>query len=614
MSQPPDSKEQPPRRFFGYPKPVEGPEIPFNMPVEVNPVQSGIALVILGWIVSKFDFVQKFIYNNAGFTVLRDLDLGNAIERMNPLVIPLANDSEAPYVPDFDRSSFQDFPGRYHTVADYHEKYLSGELTPLAVCKSLLPLIRRDIATPSHHAISFIATNVESVLDAAEKSTARYAAGKPLGLLDGIPSAIKDATHIAGYRTTNGRAANDELFPISETSDWPIQKLEECGVIILGKTNMYEYGTDTTGLNPYWGTPRNPHNRNYYTGGSSSGSAYAVAAGLVPFTFGADGGGSIRIPAAFCGIYGLKPTYGRLEDTSSTVVVTGPLASSMMDLEAMYRVLAQPDPSDSICQSFAPPSKILTSSLQPKIIGIYKPWFERSDASVLEMCQKAIDYYENHLGYEVVDIELPYIPEGQKAHVSTILAELAIRARSNHLPDQKPTSTSWLADLNPANKIALGVGSQMTAQDYLLAQQMRNILMQHLAFLFEMYPGLLIVTPTCPMPGWDIKSEKDLKYGFTNGNLTFRSVEYVWIANLCGNPAISVPVGYVDPVETAGEGKVPIGLMAMSDWGSEDQLLGWGREAEIYLNHVYEGGRKRPNGDGWVDVFELASSQMETVS
>ncbi|TGO28153.1 hypothetical protein BPAE_0031g00180 [Botrytis paeoniae] len=403
MSQPPDSKEQPPRRFFGYPKPVEGPAIPLNMPVE-------------------------------------------------PLVIALANDSEVSYVPDFDRSSFQDFPSHYHTVADYHEKYLSGERTPLAVCKSLLPLIRRNIATPFHHAISFIATNVDSVLAAAEKSTARYAAGKSIGLLDGVPTAIKDASHIAGYRKTNGRAANDELFPISETSDWPIQKLEE---------------------------------------------SYAVAAGLVPFTFGADGG-SIRIPAAFCGIYGLKPTYGRLEDTSSTVVVTGPLASSMMDLEAMYRVLAQPNPSDSICQSFGASKQSSYCEFAAKIIGIYKSWFARSNASVLEVCQKAIDHYQNQLGFEVVDIELPYIPEGQDAH--------------------------------------------------------------------------------------------------------------------CGNPAISAPVGYADPVETAGEGKIPIGLMAIGDWGSKDQLLGWGREAEIYLNHVYEGGRKRPNGEGWVDVFKLASSQMDTVS
>ncbi|TGO85467.1 hypothetical protein BPOR_0394g00120 [Botrytis porri] len=190
------------------------------MPIEVNPIQSGITLVILGWIVSEFEFIQKLIYNNAGFTMSRGLDLGDATERYVKLY--------------------------FHSSAE------------------ILLL---------HPIISFIATNVESVLAAAEKSAAIYGAGKSLGLLDGVSTAIKDASHIAGYRTTNGRAANDELFPISENSDWPIQELEGCGVIIFGKTNMYEYGTDTTGLDPYWGTSRNPHNRNCYTGGSPSGSA-----------------------------------------------------------------------------------------------------------------------------------------------------------------------------------------------------------------------------------------------------------------------------------------------------------------------------------------------------
>lgn len=375
---------------------------------------------------------------------------------------------------------------------------------------------------------------------------------------------------------------------------------------------MYEYGTDTTGLNSYWGTPRNPYNKQYYTGGSSSGSAYAVAAGLLPFAFGADGGGSVRIPASFCGIYGLKPTHGRLEDTGSTLVVTGPMAATMQDLEAMYRGLAHPDPSHATCQFFAPPSTDSTATPQTMTIGIYKPWFARADKSVFDICQNAVDYFKDKLGYEVIDIEIPYMAEGQKAHTLTILSELAIRARSHHLPNQKPGSTySWLSGLNPANKIALGVGAQISAQDYLLAQQMRNLLMKHLAFLFEKHPGLLIVTPTCPMPGWDIKSEGDLKYGSSNGNLTFRSIEYIWVANLCGNPAISVPVGYVDPVKTAGEGKIPIGLMAMGDWGSEDQLMGWGREAEVYLNEVYEGGRQRPDGKGWVDIFELAKGQTD---
>jgi Asp-tRNA(Asn)/Glu-tRNA(Gln) amidotransferase A subunit family amidase len=374
---------------------------------------------------------------------------------------------------------------------------------------------------------------------------------------------------------------------------------------------MHEYGTDTTGLNPNWGTPRNPHNRNYYPGGSSSGSAYAVAAGLIPFAFGADGGGSIRIPAAFCGIYGLKPTHGRLEDTESTITCTGPLAATMMDLEAMYRVLAQPNPSDSICAHFAPPSTTPTS--HSKVIGIYKPWFASSDKSVLDVCQKAVDYYQNKLGYEIVDIEIPYLAEGQKAHALTVLTELTIRARSHRAPNQPLTSTAWLSELNAANKVIFSVvGNQTSALDYRLAQQMRNILMQHLAYLYEKYPNMVIVTPTSPMPGWNIKSEEDLKYGCEDGDGTFRSMEYVWIANFCGNPAISVPVGYADPVKTAGEGKIPIGLMAMGDWGSEDQLLAWGREAEIYLNEFYDGGKRKPSGEGWVDVFSLADSKIVT--
>jgi len=528
-----------------------------------------------------------------------------------PTVIPLADQADIIYVPDLDPSSFQDLyrslPGRYHTVADYHAKYLSGELTPLEVCESLLPLIRRDIDSPSTHSLSFIATDISSVLTAARESTARYAAHKSLGLLDGIPTAIKDASNVSGYRTTFGRGENDELFPISETTTWPTQKLEECGAIILGKTNMHEIGTDTTGLNPNWGTPRNPHNKNYFSGGSSGGSAYAVAAGLIPFAHGADGGGSIRIPSAFCGIYGLKLTHGRLQDIGSTIAVTGPIAATMTDLEAMYRVFAQPDPSDPISSFFAPPSKPYTSP--SKVIGIYKPWFARAEDSVFDVCQNAIDHYKNQLGYKVVDIEIPYIAEGQKAHAFTTISELAIRTRSQHLPNRIHNSTSWLSGLNPANKLILSVGAQTTGQDYLLAQQLRNVLMQHLAFLFKKYPGMLIVTPTSPMPGWNIKAEGDLKYGATDGNTTLRSMEYVWLANFCGNPAISVPVGYVDPVKTAGEGKIPIGLMAMGDWGSEDQLLGWGREAEIYLNEVYEGGRRRPAGEAWVDVFGLAGIQ-----
>ncbi|KAF4611372.1 hypothetical protein G7Y89_g15641 [Cudoniella acicularis] len=326
-----DSTEVPRPHFFGYPRAVEGPKIPYRKEDDKNPVFNGVLLVIGAWLISKLEFVQKVLWSNAGFDAMRKLDFGDYTERWDPTVIPAAHPESSPYIPELDPSSFsklpEGIPGRYYSVTEYHAKYLSGELTPLAVAESLLPIIRRDIKSPSDHSLSFISTNAEQVLAAAKASTERYQAGKPLGVLDGVPTAIKDESNVAGYRTTYGRRPNDRMFPVAEESSWPVQKIEQSGAVILGKLNMHELGADTTNNNPNWGTPRNPHNQMYYTGGSSGGAAYAVAAGLVPFALGADGGGSIRIPSSFCGIYGLKPTHARLEDTGSTVHPTRKIQS-----------------------------------------------------------------------------------------------------------------------------------------------------------------------------------------------------------------------------------------------------------------------------------------------
>jgi Asp-tRNA(Asn)/Glu-tRNA(Gln) amidotransferase A subunit family amidase len=230
-------------------------------------------------------------------------------------------------------------------------------------------------------------------------------------VLDGVPTAIKDEADVAGYRTTSGRKKNDAIFPIAGESIWLVQKWQKAGSIILGKLNMHEIGADTTNNNPNWGTPRNPYNDQYYTGGSSGGAAYAVSAGLIPFALGTDGGGSIRIPASFCGVYGLKPSHNRLEDVGSTVTVVGPLAANMSDLEAAYRVMAIPNPSDPTCSLFAPPGSL--AAHHPKVLGIYKEWFNRADPSVLSLCNQVVDYFRDKLGYSIVQIELPYAPEGQ---------------------------------------------------------------------------------------------------------------------------------------------------------------------------------------------------------
>ena len=339
----------------------------------------------------------------------------------------------------------------------------------------------------------------------------------------------------------------------------------------------------------------NPHNPSYYTGGSSGGSAYAVSAGLVPIAHGADGGGSIRIPAAYNGLYGLKPTHGRISILPSTSLasscgVMGPIASNMTDLELAYRILATPDPSNPVSSLFSPPSPSPSSKTLPKILGICKPWFSTSSPCVLSACNATLDHYTS-LGYETIDISLSYLQEGQLAHALTILTEISTG-----------TPSSALSSLTAGNKILLSVGAQTPADDFLLAQKMRALLMSHLAYLWQKHPGLLIVTPTTPNAGWPISGGAgDLKYGVSDANMSVRSMRFVWLANFTGCPALSIPVGMVEP-EVGNGPKVPVALMAMAEWGNEDGLMDWGRCGEEWAWR--DGEEKVWKAKGWEDAAE----------
>jgi len=350
--------------------------------------------------------------------------------------------------------------------------------------------------------------------------------------------------------------------------------------------------TDTTNNNPWWGTPLNPYNPSYYCGGSSGGPAYSVSSGLIPFALGSDGGGSVRIPSNYCGLYGLKPSHGRvsiapLHNAGKSVTVYGPLASNMADLEVFYRVLAQPDPDQYVSNLFAAPR--LLGQKRDKVLGICRPWFDRADPVVQEACQDALRWFTSELGYTIVDVSIPLLHEGQLAHAMTILAEGA-------------ASTKSVANLTPANKVIMRVAQQTPATDFLLAQKLRHLLMQHLAHLYKQHPGLIIVTPTTPNAGWPIK-DGELAYGMSDGNMQLRNMEYVWLANFTGVPCIQFPVGFVEGSggKEHGKGKVPVGLMGHGEWGCEDALVEFGFEGEKWLGEGYKGGRLRP--EGWVDVL-----------
>lgn len=200
----------------------------------------------MGW-------VRNFAWRNAGFADLRDIrrEIEDYEPRYDPTVIPVSPGSGSKAASARTPSETNTpTPKRgmpasgYYSVADYHRLYLSGEITPTAVAKALIPLIRRDVDSPSRYSTAWFETKVDLVMAAARASTKRYRKGKPLGPMDGIPTAVKDEYDIDGYHTCLGSRNDYTTHPTdgSSRTSWAVRKLEEAGAILLGKLSMHEFG------------------------------------------------------------------------------------------------------------------------------------------------------------------------------------------------------------------------------------------------------------------------------------------------------------------------------------------------------------------------------------
>lgn len=324
----------------------------------------------------------------------------------------------------------------YYSASTYRNLYLTGELTPVDVAKAILPLIRRDVEPKGPQHLYFFESKAELVLQAAEASTQRYRENRSLGPLDGVPCAIKDEYDLDGYKCCLG-SVNDYTAEPRDAADsitsWCAKRLLAAGVVIVGKTSMHEFGLDTTGNNPNHGTPRNPFHADYYTGGSSSGTGGAIGLGLIPIGLGSDGGGSIRIPASYCNVFGLKPTHARVsfwpsENHSNTCAVNGPMAADMESLATLFEVMAEPHPASPFAfpgvPRLPPALKMLEARAErPKVLGVCRAWFDDCAPAVRELCQTMVDALVAKEGYRVVDVEIPYLKEGQSAHAMTVLTD-----------------------------------------------------------------------------------------------------------------------------------------------------------------------------------------------
>jgi Asp-tRNA(Asn)/Glu-tRNA(Gln) amidotransferase A subunit family amidase len=414
----------------------------------------------------------------------------------------------------------------------------------------------------------FIAINREDVMAQARLSEKRILDRQPLSPLDGVPVAVKDEVDMLPYPTTVGTSFLGAA-PAKEDST-VVARLRAAGALLVGKANMHEIGINPNGSNVHYGAVRNPFNDTCDTGGSSSGPSAAVAAGLVPVAVGADGGGSIRIPAALCGIVGLKPTFGRVSEFGAaplgwSVAHLGPLAASVEDAALAYSLMAGPDPHEP--NSLVQPPVTLAGWNRPDLrgvrLGIYRPWFEHAASGVVQACNHMLEQLKN-AGAEICEIAIPELDEMRIAHVVTILSEMALCMRPYR--EQRK-------QLGAAVRLSLVLGDVFTAADYLQSQRVRT---RALNIFRDVYKQVdVIVSPATALAAQPIPSG-GLTDGWSDLGTETEVMRYAFPGNLTGLPAISFPAGY-------DERGLPVGMQAMGRHWEEHLLLRVAYNAEQAL-------------------------------
>ncbi|MSP23775.1 MAG: amidase [Myxococcales bacterium] len=504
---------------------------------------------------------------DAGITKLRALATHEPMAVRHP-VFDHAEPRAAPYSEAKGRAALVDLDAELvglrsrgavpETAADFTTAYVAGRTTPVAIAERALAIIAEsDKLTPKMRCL--IAHDADDLLAQARASETRYHQNAALGPLDGVPVAVKDELDQAGYGTTVGTRFLGKSRAICDSE--VVMRLRAAGALLIGKANMHELGLGVTGLNPHHGSARNPYAPGHATGGSSSGSAASVALGLSPIAVGADGGGSIRIPAALCGQLGLKPTLGRISEHGAaelcwTVAHIGPIAGTVRDLALAYAAMAGPDTKDptSLGQPAVRTDGIANDSLAGVRVGIFRPWFEDAEPAIVQACARALEWLED-AGAAVIDIDLPELETMRVAHLISIVTEMA----TAHLLYDRAHRGEYGLDV----RLNLALARHLRGFDYVHAQRHRARVTQHFARALAGVDA--IVTPTTgrtapPLP------EDALATGETNLPVVGQIIRFAAAANLTGLPAISVPCGYDD----AG---LPIGVQLMGRAWEEHRLL-----------------------------------------
>lgn len=436
------------------------------------------------------------------------------------------------------------------------------KISPVELTNAVL----REIEAHDGELNAYISVYGDEALESARAAEAEIADGGYRGPLHGIPMGIKDNFSFENRITTMGSTIHARYVPHHDAT--VISKLRESGATFLGKLNLHEYALGVTTENPHYGTARNPWNRNKIAGGSSGGAGVAIPTGMSIGSIGSDTSGSIRIPAACCGIVGLKATYGRVSKFGCfpeawTLDHAGPMARTVGDVATLLDAVTGYDPRDPTSLKLSPTAtaSALTGDIEGTVVGINEAFFFKDvDEAVATVVREGIRSLEAR-GAVIEPVEIPHIEDAEYA--ITIIDTSETSTVHHRALQERPQ------DYGDDVRFLLECGEIPSAVDYLEAQQMRARLRTSFAGVFERVD--VLVAPTLPIATPDIGQASSAINGRPVDTVE-ALMRLVGPANLLGLPSLSAPCGVVDDM--------PVGLQIVGPPLAEQAVLNIGRAVE----------------------------------